>query len=116
MNIRIIKTPPGEAPEEVRRAWVGLTLPIPPRFAGRRHASTVGVVSGPKSFLGVLFALISRRGVHQEDGYFVVAETAVEILARHSPDAAAWWRQHAPRSIAHGQMFVFAGDACEEIL
>ena len=27
MDIRIISTPPGEAPEHVRAAWIGLTLP-----------------------------------------------------------------------------------------
>ena len=28
MGIRIIAVPPGEAPEEIRRAWVGLVLPL----------------------------------------------------------------------------------------
>jgi hypothetical protein len=114
MNIRIIKTPPGEASEQIRQAWVGVTLPVPPRFASPRRVSTFGVLSRPKTFVGVLFALLTGRA-KREEGYCVVAETAVELLARHSPDAAAWWRQHASRSIARGQLFLFAGDVCQEI-
>ena len=28
MKIKIVTTPPGEAPKKVRDAWVGLTLPL----------------------------------------------------------------------------------------
>ena len=57
MKIRIISTPPGEAPEKVRQAWIGLEIPVPPRFAGRRRGYAFGVLSYFKSSLGILFAI-----------------------------------------------------------
>ena len=35
MHIRIKSTPPGEAPEHIRQAWVGLVLPVPGRIRRR---------------------------------------------------------------------------------
>src|SRR6516165_8028709 len=33
-SIRVVDVPPGEAPESIRRCWVGLVLPLAPGFAG----------------------------------------------------------------------------------
>ena len=112
MQIRIISTPPGEAPEQVRSAWVGLTLPLARRTPS--PVETVGVVSKPKTrfrlFLARLFARTQR-----ETGYVVDASRAIEVLAAHAPEAALWWRQHAPRAVAPGEYFLFAAEACEEV-
>ena len=115
MKIRIISPPPGEAPEAVRQAWVGLVLPVAEKYAKLKAPPSTGVLTGPKGFFGVLFALF-RGKVKFTPGYVVPAHAAVEILARHAPDAAAWWRQHAARSIAPGRHFVFARSACEVVL
>lgn len=32
MNVRIVKRPLGDAPENVRDAWIGLLLPVDPRY------------------------------------------------------------------------------------
>jgi len=114
MIIRIKSTPPGEAPEHIRQAWVGLEIPVPPRFAGRRRAFGVGVLSGPKSILGSLLALLFGRGKH-EIGYIVEASVAVELLATRSPAAADWWRQNASHHIKPGRWFLFAAECCEEL-
>ncbi len=114
MKIRIKSPPPGEAPEEVRRAWVGLVLPVPDKYAKRQELPMVGVLSGPRSLLGILFAAVTGR-IQHVPGYAVAADTAVEILGKHAPEAASWWRQNAARSIQPGRHFVFAQEACEVI-
>jgi hypothetical protein len=114
VRIRIKNTPPGEAPEHVRQAWIGLEIPVPPRFTGRRRGFGVGVLSGPKSRLGALFAILFGRA-QREVGYIVEARVAVDLLASHSPDAADWWRRNAPRFIEPGRYFMFAAESCEEL-
>src|SRR5262249_39552999 len=56
VRIRIIATPPGEAPEEVRRAWVGVELPLARGAAEPRHWNVVGAVSNraPTATVGYL--------------------------------------------------------------
>jgi hypothetical protein len=114
MQIRIKSTPPGEAPEHIRQAWIGLVLPVPRVWAGPRKFRTAGVLSGPKNPFGVFLALLQGR-LKREAGYVVASDKAVEILGRQAPEAAAWWRQNAPGSIARGKYFVFAEDACEVV-
>jgi hypothetical protein len=114
MRIRIKSMPPGEAPEHVRRAWVGLEIPVPPRAAGRRSFRGVGVLSGPKSRLGALLAVLFGR-TEREVGYLVSSKTALELLAVRSPEAVDWWRQNAPHFLEPGRGFIFSLDSCEEI-
>jgi hypothetical protein len=112
MEIRITSTPPGEAPEHVRKAWVGLVLPLAVPEA--RTVRTVGVLSRPKTFLGMLLAQLLGR-TKRQSGFIVDADRAVEILDAHSPDAANWWRENATHSIKPGQRFVFAAESCQEL-
>ena len=114
MKIRIKTTPPGEAPENIREAWIGLEIPVPSRFSGLRRGFGFGVLSGPTSWFGTLLAFFTGR-VQREVGYIVEADVAVALLSAKSPEAAAWWRQHAPRFAAPGKYFMFAADACEEL-
>jgi hypothetical protein len=112
-SIRIVSVPPGEAPEHVRRSWVGLVLPLAQGRAGRQIVAGVGVLSGPKSFAGsVLHALAGK--LEQKVGYVVDASTAVAILAERSPEAARWWRENAPHAVRRGRKFLFAAQACRE--
>ena len=74
--IRILHVPPGEAPEEVRRAWVGLSLPV---AYGPVCWQTAGAISG---------SLNSEN----TPGFAVLAEDAVRILEESNPKAAAWWK------------------------
>lgn len=112
MRIRIIATPPGEAPEEVRAAWGGLALPM--ATPGPLTIPTFGVLSGPKPWPASLLARLLGR-VNQEHGYAVDAHRAVEILAARAPEAARWWRQNAAGIVRPGKYFLFAAEACEEI-
>jgi len=73
------------------------------------------VVSGPKGFFSSFRAQLQGQ-MKREAGYVVAADKAVEILSQNAPEAAAWWRQNAARSIAKGKYFVFAEDACEVVV
>lgn len=91
-KIMIIKTPRGEAPEEVRQAWVGLVLPCIGNF-------------GPDSVCGVLTGEVIDYGLEM---YNVWQAEACEILAGTAPAAAAWWRSKGfPKA---GRMFTFCED------
>ena len=114
MKIRITRTPPGEAPEHIRRAWIGLELPVAKGSSGQQRKLGVGVHSGPRTWLGVLFAILRGRA-KRETGYVVEAKVALDLLAAHAPEAADWWRTHAPRFTEPGRYFLFAAEACEEI-
>lgn len=114
MKIRIKSTPPGEAPEHVRQAWVGLEMPIPPGFEGPRRAYGFGVLSGPKSWLIEMFMVLVGRAP-RDFGYIVFSKVAIDLLATRSPEAASWWRQNVPRFAKPGQYFLFAAECCEEL-
>jgi hypothetical protein len=98
--VRIVALPPGEAPEEVRRAWIGLELPVTSVPGGSRQ----GVV-------GVL----SHRPAGHCDGYAVEGADAVRILAGKAPEAAAWWCRHAHHVLTGGYQLVFPAEVCEPI-
>ena len=114
MQIRIKSVPPGEAPETIRQAWIGIVIPVPPRVSRRRTFLGTGVLSGPKNRLGALLAILLGR-THRVTGYMVESKTALELLAASSPEAANWWRDNAPHFFEPGRAFVFSGDSCEEI-
>jgi hypothetical protein len=85
--IRIVKTPAGEAPLEIRKAWVGLVLPCDPFFGYPDSADPErGVVSG-------------KAELRNRPGFSVEQDAAIAILERHAPEAAEWWRGFGfPRS------------------
>lgn len=75
-KIEIIFTPAGQAPEWVRKEWVGLEFPVKD-ISVEEHPMT-GVLGGePKP--------------ENINGYPVDTKLAVEILAAKSPEAAEWW-------------------------
>jgi hypothetical protein len=93
-SVRIIGVPPGEAPLWVREKWVGLELPLT-RYPTARDTFTFGVLSQPVSCLAQFWA--------------------VEVLERSSPEAAAWWREHAPQYLAPKRYLVFHENVCEVV-
>ncbi len=99
--VRVVDTPPGEAPESIRRAWVGVQLPLRRWEARAGMHRTEGVLSQ------------QHRGTGT--GYAVNGRAAVEALASHSPEAAAWWRTNAPHVLAWGYRLWFPSDVCEPV-
>jgi len=99
-RIRIVATPPGEAPPAIRAAWIGCVLPL---AAG----------TDSPEFGGASRGVVSRRSVKAFAGYGVPAREALSILEQHDAAAAQWWREHAPRLLEPGKVLVFAADVCE---
>jgi hypothetical protein len=112
MRVRIIDTPPGEAPLEVRQAWKGLVLPV---AQGQRGPSTwwsAGVLTGPRNavtrWLRAMFGRFDRAY-----GYPVESRLAFEALKLHAPDAESWWRANTPHLYEAGRCLLFHASACE---
>jgi hypothetical protein len=115
-KVRIVAVPPGEAPESVRKAWVGLELPIiSGGTSGPREVKAHGVLSGPKNVAETVARALNGEVSHTERGFVVDAATAVDILAQKSPDAARWWEENVPHSLQRGRKFVFAAHVCKEV-
>lgn len=114
LAVRIIDVPPGEAPVEVRNAWVGLVLPLSEGRATPRRILVAGVKSGPKGFIEFLRHLLARR-LFIREGYEVDVLPALEILEKSNPSAAEWWRQNAPHLLGRRKRFVFPTNCCERI-
>ena len=112
MAVRIVAVPPGEAPLWVREKWVGLTLPT--YSSSPKTFLTSRVVSGPRTRLGQLWAILRGRAA-RTSGYAVDGIRAVEILASSSPEAAAWWREHAAEWIAPKRRLVSHAEACQVV-
>jgi hypothetical protein len=100
-QIRIKAVPPGEAPEFVRRAWVGLDLPV---IAGQVQPDH-----------GPAFGALSHQRLAMPAGYAVDGPTAIAILQTASPEIAAWWRENVPAAVAPGFQLVFPADVCERL-
>jgi hypothetical protein len=100
-RVRVVALPPGEAPEEIRGAWIGLELPVAGRHAEGGSQGVSGVLSNQPAECGA--------------GYAVDGAEAVRILAAQDPEAAAWWRSHAPHVLGNGYQLVFPAEVCEQV-
>jgi hypothetical protein len=112
--VRIIATPPGEAPEEVRRAWVGLELPLAAGETGPRELPVGGVLTGPRSIFAQLLKLLTGERRYAW-GYVIDAPQALTLLVEHAPQAARWWRQYAPHCWEPGRRFLFPAEVCADV-
>ncbi len=99
-RIRIIDTPPGQAPEWVRKQWVGLELTVADEPQDDEPRVQYGARGGASQNLG---------------GYKIDAEVALGALAEKSLLAARWWEDHAPTAFLPSSMLVFRRDVCEVI-
>ena len=77
-RIKIVRTPAGGAPEEVRKEWVGVILPCAP-ILGFTDGIELNAVTGEK--------------VPKRYCFHVPQIEAIEALEQKSPDAARWWRE-----------------------
>jgi len=110
-RIRIVATPPGEAPEEIRRAWVGVAIPLPAFHRRAKEWRTAGVLSGPRTLLARLSARWSGS-LERRSGFAVSVLEAIAALEAARPDAAAWWRANAPHLMRPSRAFVFPAEVC----
>lgn len=114
MRIRIIQVPPGKAPAEVRKAWVGLVLPLASGHDSPIEAEIVGGVLSSRlgGLLGRAWLRLTGR-CFRDSIYAVPVCSAVDILEVSSPPAAAWWRKNTPYLLKPGMCFAFSDADCE---
>lgn len=95
--VKIIATPPGIAPKEIRDAWVGLVLPV----VGRED--------------GEMIAARKLQGFLSDNvGYVVSGPKALEILREKSEWAWWWWVRHFSRLLTEG-VLAFEETVCQEV-
>jgi hypothetical protein len=97
--ISFTSPPRGEAPDDIRRAWVGLSVPVTARESQLlKKVAVSGIVSG-----------------HAEhwDGYSIESRKCIEHLRAHNPKAAAWWRDNFPHFLKRGRSFIWSAESCE---
>jgi hypothetical protein len=111
MNVRIVKRPSGEAPENIRDAWIGLVLPVRPRFPHAITARSFGVLTGPRNRLTSKLRTFMGGG-EPTSGYAVDPGAAIELPKQANPLAAAWWLANAPHVLKNGRSFLFDEDCC----
>ncbi len=75
--IKIVDVPPGEAPQQVREAWVGLVLPL--ALPDKRRSLGTGVLTGPKTPLTRFLWRLTGRHT-QTIGYLVESAVAISLL------------------------------------
>lgn len=96
MLIRIIACPPGFAPEEVRRGWVGITFQ-----SEGREAATSAVKK-------------RRKGKENVGGYIVNAADAFETLKTHNRASYDWWAANYPHLLLDdGSTLIFHTNVCQ---
>jgi hypothetical protein len=110
MTIRIVKRPHGEAPENIRDAWIGLVLPV--KGARLVEGRGFGVLSVPRTWLGrrlkKWFGQVPRL-----QGYLVETAAAVDLLKRANPSAASWWTANTPHLFESPELcLLFEKECC----
>ena len=99
-KIRIISTPPGQAPEEIREDWVEIEIPLPTKLSDE-DLHSIGVLGGEPD--------------QKDDAYFVETNVAITALAEANRAAVYWWiewRNHT--SVGRSSKFLgFSKSVCE---
>lgn len=106
--------PPGEAPEEIRRSWIGVVIPLPPRMQSERDATGYGVLTGPRSCWSALFPFLHVNKT-KWTGYWVRGREAVDALANKDPAAAQWWEENAPHVLRRFWGLSFPANVCRVV-
>jgi hypothetical protein len=110
MSIKILRRPLGEAPEWVRDAWIGLSLPT-----HQKSAHTLRALSALSGRNGLLLRLVDviRGKSFRIFGFMVNGKTAVDLLAETQPAAAEWWRTNAAGYLSGREYLIFDAACCE---
>jgi hypothetical protein len=99
--LRIKGIPQGEAPIEIRRAWVGVEIPLRKSECMPSEHPATGILSGDAT--GTQF------------GYAVSGRVAVKILSAQNPEAAQWWRENAAHVLWWEYPMLFEASVCHQI-
>src|SRR5437879_7487346 len=77
--------------------------------AQARSLFTSGVLSGPRGFFASIAALLAGK-LQRRSGFVVETQAAISVLAKSSPEAAAWWQENTPHLLRKKRYFVFPQD------
>jgi hypothetical protein len=83
-----------------------MSLPLAQRKAAALSLLTFGVISGPKGFLSCIVSMVTGK-LERQSGFVVEVRSAIELLEASHPEAAAWWRTHAPHLLRGRKYFLF---------
>ena len=115
-SVIITSIPPGEAPQEVRAAWVGLRLKVA-HDQGEQPAEyrVLGIRSNLKGWRWSLSKLLRLASAREETwlGYaieFLPALWALEQAGR--TEAGIWWCKNTPHLLQPGQTVIFPSTCC----
>jgi len=101
-RIRIVSIPGGQAPEEIRRAWVGVKIPVDESVEQPSIQDTGGVIArGDQPVPKRVFT--------------VFALDAFGALKEHDAEAWGWWNCNAQQFFCEGRHLLFDESACELI-
>ena len=89
-----------------------MVLPLVPGEHGPKSALVSGVLSGPRDVLSALWCRVTGQ-FRRATVYPVRARVAFDLLERHAPDAAAWWRSHVPHLYDGDRVLGFHSHGCE---
>ena len=116
--VQIVAVPSGEAPQHIRAAWVGVTIPLADIEAPQPNRwNPRGVLGKEHGFLAKVKRFFGVPTTEQPSiGYVVEVLAAIEALKAHAPAAAAWWQEHTPHLIKPGAKFLFDASCCKEVV
>ncbi len=115
-SILITSTPPGEAPFEVREAWVGMKLEIAgTNDINPRQYDVVGIRTKIEGVGWKIRNFLNRPHPTQDVwvGYEVELMPAIWALEKAGRvEAALWWTQNVPHLLSPGQTVIFPSSSC----
>lgn len=91
VSVKVVKVPIGPAPEEIRKAWVGLVLDVVCLNPGRE------------------FDFVKMQFLPERKSFLVLKTTALDLLEKKDPSAARWFRENPGFS----NFFTFGSDELE---
>lgn len=106
LEVQIIARPPGDAPDWVRDAWIGLTLLIDPSCPTTVSISVRYTNRNIREYLKDAPEPDENTG-----GYPIAGRHAIEMLRQTGKiEAADWWLREAPHML--DTYFIFARHVC----
>ncbi len=97
--VRITKPPPGDAPDDIREAWVGLVLPLRGGFKQPHKMRANQIVSGDL--------------IEPQEVFLVEGSEALSILSKENYIAANFYTDSLADVVT--PVFTFPVDVCEVV-
>jgi hypothetical protein len=90
-------------PDEIKQAWIGLTLPLSELafILPRKHKFTINA-NGKITEVEQL-------------GFWVETIIAVNVLRKTNPTAAKWWEDNKPELLQPAKSFIYNCKCCKEV-